>query len=155
MLSSIRYAVREWFFYDVKEHFHTMISHIRSSLFDDMRTWRDQQAAAYASRPALACVTIDCVAMEGDRATPSVVGGEIFVRPNATSTIRVHVMRQLKLKRYFLSGHPNLVIERFRVGNTSVESASGGTKFGDCDVSVAVGNLIQIEVSYRSEEFVA
>ncbi len=103
--------------------------------------------------PALATVTILCKTLgDGGKTTTTTHGGEAFVAPGASHTLKLeYSQRTLGSLTYFLSGHPNLVITSFQVGNQEKKSSWAGTKYGECDAVVEVGQLIQIRIEYRVE----
>ncbi len=109
------------------------------------------------NRPVLACVTILCETA-GDYGDESmkpeftVCGAEAFISPGQKALIFVDPHRTVGRFTYFVSGHPNLVVTSFRVGNNESQSDDAGKKFGKWNGSCHVGNRMYVVVEYRTVE---
>lgn len=98
----------------------------------------------------LACVTVLSDIHDDGMVRSTVFGAEAFISPGAEQTIEVPMtQRPLGRMTYFVSGHPNLVITDFEVGNLICQSNQCGVKFGQCHKAVQVGSRVRVRVAYR------
>ncbi len=145
MLSNLKCAIRE--FFGIPQ----MQTRICESLSRMHQSLADSQ-----NKPVLATVTILCVMggrdEEGkERTTRTTLGGEAFLYPDQSANIKIYPQRTTSRFTYFVSGHPNLVVTSFKVGNETGDSDCAGKKYGECDFTVDVGNIIQVRIEYRKE----
>ncbi len=115
------------------------------------------RVAAYLSNLSLkddrvlACLTVLSDLQETSYARSTVFGAEVFLSPGEETTLEVPMtQRALGRLTYFISGHPNLVITTFEVGNVLCQSNHCGVKFGQCNEAVEVGNRVRVRVAYRN-----
>lgn len=134
MLSSIKQIVREFLGVDLLPSYISELSaRIRST----------------ESRPVLVCVTILCRTSDCGKEGMTTLGAEAFLRPGQSITIPIYPQRLTGRFTYFVSGHPNLVMTSFKIGNSCIDSDSAGKKYGEFEGTVEVGNMIRVHVEYR------
>ncbi len=100
-------------------------------------------------RPVLACVTILCKTIDSAGSTTTTLGAEAFVSPDGGIEIPIYPHRMTACFTYFVSGHPNLVLTSFKVGNIVADSDTAGKKYGEWKGTVDLGMIIRVRVEYR------
>lgn len=97
----------------------------------------------------LACVTVLGETTYSDRIFSTALGGEAFVSPGNGVDIKIDPQKQVGRMTYFVSGHPNLVITSFRVGQEEASADCAGKKFGQFSGVVEPGQYLKCRVEYR------
>lgn len=124
------------------------------NLLEQQRELIRQLISEDRSRPVLACVTVICEGVdcgapgEGGKVFTT-LGAEAFVRPGGRVMIPIEPQRMTGQYTFFVSGHPNLVIRQFNIGNDFKMSNSGSAKFGRVHGVCEIGQRINVEVEYR------
>lgn len=142
MLANITCAVREFLgIPQMQERLADSIDRVRREL---------NLAVTRVPEAVLACVTVLAVTSDGERIEDTAFGAEAFIYPGEAKTVDVpYPQRNVGRMLYFISGHPNLVITSFNVGNHHTMSNNAGVKFGKCSTALEVGNTIKVRVEYR------
>lgn len=139
MFDSIKCAVREFL----------GIPQMQSRLAEAIWSVKERM-----NQPALATVTILCdTPSDGveKKSVRTTFGGEVFLNPGQCHTLCIPYSQRLVANcTYFVSGHPNIVITEFLVGNDSKRASDCGTKYGECSFVVEVGQLIRVRLAYRT-----
>lgn len=141
MLANITCAVREFLgIPQMQERLADSIDRVRREL---------NLAVTRVPEAVLVCVTVLAVTSDGERIEDTAFGAEAFIYPGESKTLSVHPQRLVGKMTFFVSGHPNLVITGFTVGNDQMMSSSTGIKFGRCGKAVEVGQVIKVRIEYR------
>ncbi len=140
---NIKQKIREWLgTANLRDHLRGIVS----DGFDGVRGLiPDAQ-----KRPVLACVTVICDCVEDSvKPTITTMGGEAYVQPGGRVTIQIEPQRMTGNYTFFVSGHPDLLITKFNIGNDFKMSNCGAAKFGRVRGACEIGNRIYVEVEYR------
>jgi hypothetical protein len=101
--------------------------------------------------PVLACITVLCDLRDDmPHGRSTVFGAEKVISPGESTTIEIpYPQRIVGRLSYFITGHPNLIIESFEISNRFTSASAAGVKFGQCNETVELGERIRARISYR------
>lgn len=142
-------------FLGILELNHSLIARVVARVAEEGERTREAFFTSRDSKegPALATVTILCDTPSDDaegKTVRTTFGGEVFLSPGQSHTLRIPYSQRLVANcTYFVSGHPNILVTSFMVGNNHKTASDCGTKYGQCSFVVEVGQQIQVRLEYR------
>lgn len=146
-VARIQKAVRGWLVDPVGDRIIGAIARAEESIKIDVFAHIEN----LAPRRVLATLTILCGTTPLDGSVKEVrtmLGGEVWLVPGQLTDIEIMPQRLVKLDTFFISGHPNIVVKGFKVGNEWCDADMNGKKFGDINRVVEVGQRVSVAVEY-------
>jgi len=111
-------------------------THLAGLLYKVLNALQDYKAESERSLATLTilCERVSSFGADDQRLTewvPSCLGAEGWLWPGQSLDLILQPYVPVRNLRWFVSGHPEIVVELMIVGNEQVSAGTGGTKHGD------------------------